>query len=95
MAKIVRLTENDLVRLAKKIIKEGFRPNLNPSELISRINTTPNKTAQVVVEGNDLVFIINNQRFGLDCTAQSQGTPAEPQRPTTQSVQQTRQDTTQ
>jgi hypothetical protein len=79
MKKLIRLTESDLVRLTKKIIKEGFRPNLNPADLIAKINTSPNKTAQVVVEGDDLVFIINGQRIGLDCQAPSQGSPAQPQ----------------
>jgi hypothetical protein len=73
MAKIVRLTEQDLVRLTKKILKEGFRMDLNPTDLIAKLNTLPNKTAQVVVEGDDLVFIINGQKIGLDCSAPSQG----------------------
>jgi len=81
MRKVVRLTESDLVRITKKIIKEGFRMDLNPADLIAKINTLPNKTAQVVVEGDDLVFIINGQRIGLDCTAPSQGSPANTDKP--------------
>lgn len=73
MGKIVRLTESELVRLTKKIIKEGFRMDLNPADLVAKLNTLPNKTAQVVVEGDDLVFIINGQKIGLDCSAPSQG----------------------
>jgi hypothetical protein len=80
MKKKVKLTENDLVRLVKKVINEqGLRVDLNPSDLIKSINTLPNKTAQVVVEGNDLVFIINGKRIGLDCSAPSQGASMQPQ----------------
>jgi hypothetical protein len=77
MKRVVKLTEADLVRLTKKIIKEGLRVDLNPADLIAKIN----KTAQVVVEGGDLVFIINGQRIGLDCTAPSQGSPANTDKP--------------
>jgi hypothetical protein len=79
MKRVVKLTEADLVRLTKKIIKEGLRVDLNPADLIAKINTLPNKTAQVVVEGGDLVFIINGQRIGLDCSAPSQGASTQPQ----------------
>jgi hypothetical protein len=34
-----------------------------------------------MVEGGDLVFIINGQRIGLDCTAPSQGSPANTDKP--------------
>jgi hypothetical protein len=81
MKRVVKLTEADLVRLTKKIIKEGLRVDLNPADLIAKINTLPNKTAQVVVEGGDLVFIINGQRIGLDCTTPSQGSPANTDKP--------------
>jgi hypothetical protein len=62
-------------KLETRVLTEGLRVNLNPTDLISKLNTLPNKTAQVVVEGNDLVFIINSQRIGLDCSAPSQGSP--------------------
>jgi len=75
MAKTIKLRESDLVRLTKKILKEGFRMDLNPADLVAKLNTLPNKTAQVVVEGDDLVFIINGQKIGLDCSAPSQGSP--------------------
>jgi len=63
------------IKAERRMLNEGFRLDLNPEDLISRLNQLPNKTAQVVVEGKDLVFIINNQKIGLDCTAPSQGSP--------------------
>lgn len=85
-AKIRHIQEAN-IKAEKRLLREGLLKKLNVPDMIKQLNQLPNKTAYVVAEGDTLVFIINNQRIGLDCTApssNSSGAPASQPAPASQ-----------
>ncbi len=61
MKKIVRLTENDLVKLVKKVMKE----NKDEKESMDIINSTPKKLSQIYDEKGTLDHLINRPRIKI------------------------------